>query len=91
MLYIDQPVQVGYSYDSLVNGTIDIVPTPFAYTPANFSEGVPETNLTFLTGTFPSQKMQNAPNTTMSSAPIMWEFMQAWMQEYALPTQLIYT
>lgn len=81
MLYIDQPVQVGFSYDSLVNGTIDEVKTPFAYNPANFSQtGIPETNLTFLTGTFASRDLYNAPNTTIAAAPVMWHFMQAWMQ-----------
>lgn len=81
MLYIDQPIQVGFSYDSLQNGTIDEVITPFAYTPADFSNGVPETNLTFLTGTFASRKFANAPNTTIAAAPFIWHFMQTWMQE----------
>jgi hypothetical protein len=82
MIYIDQPVQVGYSYDKLVNGTLDVVASPFAYKPANFSQtGVPETNLTFLTGTFPSQNLANAPNTTVASAKMIWHFMQTWMQE----------
>lgn len=83
MIYIDQPVQVGYSYDSLVNGTLDVVKSPFAYTPANFSQtGVPETNLTFLTGTFPSRSMYNTPNTTIAAAPFIYDFMQVWMQEF---------
>lgn len=83
MMYIDQPVQVGYSHDSLVNGTLDVVKSPFAYTPANFSQiGMPDTNLTFLTGTFPSQKPYNAPNTTVAAAPFIYDFMQVWMQEF---------
>jgi carboxypeptidase C (cathepsin A) len=83
MIYIDQPLQVGYSYDSLVNGTLDVVASPFAYKPANFSQtGVPETNLTFLTGTFPSQSRLNTPNTTMAAAPFMYDFMQTWIQEF---------
>lgn len=83
MMYIDQPVQVGYSHDSLVNGTLDVVKSPFAYTPANFSQiGMPDTNLTFLIGTFPSQKPYNAPNTTVAAAPFIYDFMQVWMQEF---------
>ncbi|KAH7082743.1 Alpha/Beta hydrolase protein [Paraphoma chrysanthemicola] len=82
LMYIDQPVQVGYSYDTLVNGTLDIVASPFAYRPANFNQtGVPETNLTFLTGTFASQNLANAPNTSMAAAPFIWQFMQTWMQD----------
>ena len=81
LLYIDQPVQVGFSYDTLVNGTLDVVASPFAYKPSNFSTDVPETNLTFLTGTFASQSLSNAPNTSMAAAPFIWNFMQTWMQE----------
>lgn len=83
MIYIDQPVQVGYSYDELVNGTLDVVASPFQYKPSNFSQsGVPETNLTFLTGTFPSQNFYSTPNTTIAAAPFIYDFMQAWMQEF---------
>lgn len=83
MIYIDQPLQVGFSYDRLVNGTLDVVASPFAYKPANFSQtGVPETNLTFLTGTFPSQTFYNTPNTTIAAAPFIYDFMQTWMQEF---------
>ncbi|KAJ4352381.1 uncharacterized protein N0V89_007729 [Didymosphaeria variabile] len=82
MLYIDQPIQVGFSYDTLTNGTIDLVKTPFNFTTADFSDGVPETNLTFLTGTFGSKEPSGAWNTTIAGAPVMWEFMQAWLQEF---------
>jgi hypothetical protein len=81
MIFVDQPVQVGYSYDTLTNGTIDVVASPFAYKPNNFSTGVPETNLTFLTGTFTSGKASNAPNTSMVAASFLYDFMQPWMQE----------
>lgn len=85
MLYIDQPVQVGFSYDSLVNGTIDEIENPFIVTPQDFDKtGIPETNTTFLTGTFPSQEFSNAPNTTSQAANAVWHFMQTWLQEYEL-------
>ncbi|KAF1958446.1 alpha/beta-hydrolase [Byssothecium circinans] len=82
MLYIDQPVQTGFSYDTLVNGTLDEIASPFVYKPSNFSTNLPETNLTFLTGTFTSGKPSNAPNTTIAAGKIMYHFMQAWMQEF---------
>jgi hypothetical protein len=82
MLYIDQPTQVGFSYNTLVNGTLDEIPTPFLYKPQNFTAtGVPETNLTFLTGTFATPNLAAAPNTTVASVPAMWDFMQTWMHE----------
>jgi carboxypeptidase C (cathepsin A) len=86
MIYLDQPLQVGYSYDTLVNGTLDEVASPFQYRPSNFSNGIPETNLTFLTGTFPSGSFANTPNTSMAAAPFIWQLMQVWMQEYVPPT-----
>jgi carboxypeptidase C (cathepsin A) len=60
MLYIDQPNMVGYSYDSLVNGTMNQAPTDAASSHAamqivDFSKNaVPSTNDTFFVGTFPS-------------------------------------
>jgi len=82
MLYIDQPVQVSFSYNTLVNGTLDEIPTPFAYKPQNFTAtGIPQTNLTFLTGTFAAQFIEGAPNTTMAAAPAMYDFVQTWIQE----------
>ena len=54
LLYIDQPNQVGYSYDTLTNITTSIADVPFFgidIQPADspgFSNGVPEQNLTFL-------------------------------------------
>jgi Serine carboxypeptidase len=82
MLYIDQPVQVGFSYDTLVNGTLDEYIAPYIYTPHNFTaSGAPQTNLTFLTGTFASENPVKAPNTTVAAAPAIWHFMQTWMQE----------
>lgn len=82
MLYIDQPVQVGFSYNSLVNGTINEIPTPFIFNPSNFSAtAIPETNLTYLTGTFAAPSLSAAPNTTLAAAPAMWDFLQTWMQE----------
>ncbi|PVH99788.1 alpha/beta-hydrolase, partial [Periconia macrospinosa] len=83
MLYIDQPVQTGFSYDTLVNGTLDEIKSPFIYTPNNFStSGIPATNLTFLTGTFASMDPGAAPNTTIAASKIMYNVMQAWMQEF---------
>jgi hypothetical protein len=82
MLYVDQPVQAGFSYNALVNGTLNELPIPFIFEPADFSQtGIPETNVTFLTGTFAMPDLAGAPNTTIAAAPAMWDFMQTWMQE----------
>ncbi|KAK0622063.1 Alpha/Beta hydrolase protein [Bombardia bombarda] len=83
MLYVDQPVQVGFSYDSLVNGTINEILSPFVVDnkdPA--AAGALQSNLTLLAGTFASQNPVKTTNTTLGAAVAMWEFMQAWMQEF---------
>jgi hypothetical protein len=48
MLYLDQPVQVGLSYDKLTNVTVSSVN---GVEVADFSSGVPEQNNTFYVGT----------------------------------------
>lgn len=81
MLYIDQPVQVGNSYDELFNGTYD--QTTGEVTLMDFSDGdVPEQNWTTLVGTFPSQELWAAPNNTENAARSMWHFAQVWFQEF---------
>ena len=82
MLYIDQPVQVGYSYDSLTNVTASMSRKQFEewdFQPADFSDGVPEQNLTFLTGTTGSQNMSRTANTTQHAAVALWHFAQTWV------------
>lgn len=52
VLYVDEPAQAGFSYDVLVDGTLDQLSG--IYTPMDFSSSIPETNDTFLVGTFPA-------------------------------------
>ncbi|KAH7359954.1 carboxypeptidase-like protein S1 [Pyrenochaeta sp. MPI-SDFR-AT-0127] len=80
MLYFDQPVQVGFSYDTLqnvtrnlVNGTVKLL---------NDTDPVPEQNTTLLTGTFPSRKPNNTAFGSVNGAVASWHFAQAWFQEF---------
>ena len=83
MLYIDQPVQVGFSYDSLVNGTINQLLSPVNVTVEDFStSGVPAENNTFLVGTFPSQNPNKTADTTSDAALAIWHFIQTFTQEW---------
>jgi carboxypeptidase C (cathepsin A) len=84
MLYIDQPTQVGFSYDELVNGTAvpDKENDVFKVIPADFSDGVPGSNLTHHVGTFSSQKLTQTPNTTAQAAHAFWHFAQTWFTEF---------
>ena len=83
MLYLDQPVQTGFSYDTLINGTVDETLLPFVVTPLSPASPVPELNSTFLLGTFPSQNPQSTANTTATAALAAWHFMQIWMKQCA--------
>ena len=66
MLYIDQPVQTGFSYDTTINGTLD--QTTGVVTPLDPSSPIPVQNYSFLVGTFPSQNPSNTANTTTNAA-----------------------
>ncbi|KAI0418222.1 carboxypeptidase S1 [Xylaria grammica] len=84
MLYIDQPTQVGFSYDEPTNGTATVSAEGdgFQIEPADFSDGVPESNLTHHVGTFSSQKPTQALNTTAQAAHAFWHFAQTWFAEF---------
>jgi carboxypeptidase D len=83
MLYIDQPVQVGFSYDVLRNGTFDALSQTLLPTIVDFSvSGVPEQNETFFVGTFPFLSLNSTANSTGNAAPAAWSFLQTWLQEY---------
>ena len=80
MLYLDQPVQAGFSYDVPTNGTLDL--TSGNVTVEGLSAGVPEQNNTFLVGTFGSQIQNSTANNTSNAARALWHFAQAWFQEF---------
>ncbi|EAQ83262.1 hypothetical protein CHGG_09666 [Chaetomium globosum CBS 148.51] len=86
MLYIDQPVQTGFSYDVLTNVTIQLDvedPSEPVITPTSFTDGeIPATNNTFWVGTMGSQKVSQTTNTTERSAHAMWHFLQTWLFEF---------
>jgi hypothetical protein len=77
MLYVDQPVQVGFSYDELVSSTLDLLTGTIM--PTNRPV---ETNGTLMPGVLPSQNPGAMANTTANAARIMWQFSQIWLQEF---------
>ncbi|KAI4729111.1 alpha/beta-hydrolase [Aureobasidium sp. EXF-10728] len=78
MLYVDQPVQTGFSYDTLINGSISESYSPFQA----FKQGQFPINNTNLAGVFTSNNPSTAPNNTVAVAPAMWSFMQTWLQDF---------
>lgn len=91
MLYLDQPTQVGFSYDVLTNCTVapemgEADPygeeRDYEVTPANFTDGIPEVNVTHRVGTFPSQDPAQTANSTRVAAHAFWHFAQTWFFEF---------
>ena len=80
MLYLDQPVQVGLSYDVLQNITTDLV--SYETTLLNGTDKIPDQNTTFLVGTYPSQDSNQTALGTENAAFALWHFAQTWFQEF---------
>ncbi|KAL4801019.1 Alpha/Beta hydrolase protein [Aspergillus venezuelensis] len=79
MLYIDQPSQVGFSYDTPTNGTYDQLT---GIRDVSGWTTVPEQNNTFYVGTFPSLNASTTANTTENAARALWHFVQIWFTEF---------
>lgn len=79
-MYIDQPVQTGFSYDTLTEGQLDIT-RGFIF--PNGGSVTPEPDAVLEDGTFGSQNPAQTLNTTQNAARVMWTFMQAWLNDGA--------
>jgi hypothetical protein len=85
MLYIDQPVQVGLSYDVPTNITVDRSirdDEMMQVSVADFTDGIPEQNNTFYVGTYATQQPLSVTNSTNHSAIALWHFAQTWFEEF---------
>lgn len=77
MIYIDQPSQVGFSYDTLINGSLNLLNAAISFS----SSAVPPTQPanTFLNGTFSSNDYQSTTNTTQIAAYAIWHMLQGFL------------
>ncbi|KAK2781854.1 hypothetical protein FQN53_000281 [Emmonsiellopsis sp. PD_33] len=80
MLYLDQPTQVGLSYDTLANYTSNLITGET--TKLKPDDPIPEQNATFLVGTYPSGDGNNTALGTRNAAIALWHFAQVWFQEF---------
>ncbi|KAK5164390.1 uncharacterized protein LTR77_010086 [Saxophila tyrrhenica] len=80
MLYLDQPVQVGLSYDTLQHVTTNLLTGEIEM--LNDTDPVPEQNATFLVGVYPSGDSNNTSLGTENAAIALWHFAQSWFQEF---------
>lgn len=79
MLYIDIPVQTGYSYTEIKNGTFNTVTKQF--TPLDGADQNIVSNQTTFLATMSSQSPSRTDNTTAQVAKQMWQIAQMWFQE----------
>ena len=82
MLYIDQPNQVGFSWDVLLNVTEDLTSDEPGYEESNFGHTIPTPNNSFTVGTIPSNDPKSSANNTQNAARALWHFAQTWFQEF---------
>lgn len=79
MLYIDMPVQTGYSYTEIQNGTFNTITKEF--TPLETADQTVVSNQTTVLATMSSQSPSRTANTTVQVAKQMWQIAQLWFQE----------
>lgn len=79
ILFIDQPVQVGFSYDTATNFSNDLIHDTYV-APTSVPSGFPP--YAFLNGTFPSQAQYATANTTYIAAHAIWHFLQAFLSAF---------
>ncbi|KAK3381390.1 serine carboxypeptidase [Podospora didyma] len=79
MLFIDQPNQVGFSYDTPTNSSLDLVSGAYmAPQPLPLNRLPP----LFLNGTFPSLNTKNTANTTHIAAFVVWHMLQGFVSVF---------
>ncbi|CAD0044345.1 unnamed protein product, partial [Aureobasidium pullulans] len=78
VLFIDQPAQVGLSYDTLTNASLDLVKG--TYQP--LARHQRDTPYVWLNGTFSSNNPNFTSNTTDISARAAWHFLQSFLSAF---------
>ncbi|PGH08524.1 hypothetical protein AJ80_07844 [Polytolypa hystricis UAMH7299] len=77
LLFIDQPVQSGFSFDTLTNGSLDLITSEYISSPMESPRN--QAPYTFLNGTFSSHNTSMLTNTTATSAMASWHMLQAFL------------
>ena len=77
IIFIDQPVQVGFSYDVATNASLNLIDEVTVFPPAPAPNTQPP--YTFLNGTFGSRNQASTANTSDIAAQSLWHFLQAFL------------
>lgn len=77
ILYVDEPNQVGFSYDTLTNGSLNLFTSIISEPASDVPSGQP--SYTFLNGTFSSNNHSSTANTTQIAAYAIWHMLQGFL------------
>lgn len=80
LLYVDQPNQVGFSYDTRKNGSLDLLDSTIFFPPSRAPPG--RSASTYLDGTFSSNNFNTTANTTETAAYAIWHMLQAFLSTF---------
>ncbi|KAL1596544.1 hypothetical protein SLS60_009192 [Paraconiothyrium brasiliense] len=82
VLYVDQPNQVGFSYDQIVDGVFDVFGGQAGS--GAVESGATKSNLTNIRGKFPSQNPDTTAKTSTMAAKNMWYFLQVFFADLGI-------
>ena len=77
ILFIDQPNQVGFSYDAQTNGSLDLLTSTIYTPPSTAPDGQPP--YTVLDGLFSTGNPNATTNTTEIAAHALWHMLQGFL------------
>ncbi|KAK2836891.1 hypothetical protein FQN49_006615 [Arthroderma sp. PD_2] len=80
MLYIDQPVQSGFSFDQLQEGSLNLLDSSYTFPPSDPPPG--QSKSTWLKGVTSSNDVQFTTNTTSTAVMALWHALQAILAEF---------
>ncbi|KAF4458838.1 carboxypeptidase [Fusarium albosuccineum] len=80
MLFIDQPNQVGFSYDTPTRGTVNFADGGVEQPPVANNPNYPD--WVMLNGTFSSGDGDNTANTTQTAAIAVWHMVQGFLTTF---------
>ena len=77
ILYVDEPNQAGFSYDTPTNGSLNLFTSIVSEPASDVPSGQP--SYTFLNGTFSSNNDSSTANTTQIAAHAVWHMLQGFL------------
>lgn len=82
ILFVDQPAQVGFSYDTLTNGSFYLANNTVFYPPSPVPDALHNASYLWRNGTFASGNTWGTTNTTQIAARAAWHFLQSFLSAF---------